>query len=351
MGNLLTYSGITTKVRAMEGHVISPEDFHQIAQMGTTAEYISFLKKQPAYKSIFEHYDETSLHRIQIELLLKGALYLDYTKIYRFATGKQRYLLSFIFFRYEINILKICLQRIFSRNKAFDLSVFGPFFNRHSKLVLNDLIACQSIEEFISRLKGTEYYPLFSRMQTSGQQTLYDYEAQLDIYYFKKIWKGRASLKNKEEKKFITTVIGTQIELFNILCIYRSKKFYDLEHTMIYTSIIPCQYRLSREDTEKLAEAGSIDEFFKVLHETHYGNLFSDTNQDNMEYAARTIIDKLYRQSSQLYPSSMAPILCYLHLKEMELDHLTTALECIRYKLDPERTLAFVMGTNQGKRR
>jgi V/A-type H+-transporting ATPase subunit C len=42
------------------------------------------------------------------------------------------------------------------------------------------------------------------------------------------------------------------------------------------------------------------------------------------------------------YPNSMAPVDYYLYLKEMEIDKLTTVLECIRYKLEPTDTLKYV---------
>ena len=38
MGNLLNYSGIVTKIRAMEAKLLTPEQFTEIANLGTVPE-------------------------------------------------------------------------------------------------------------------------------------------------------------------------------------------------------------------------------------------------------------------------------------------------------------------------
>lgn len=50
MGNLLAYSGITTKVRAMQSHLITADQFRQMAALDSVSEAVDYLKRQPAYK-------------------------------------------------------------------------------------------------------------------------------------------------------------------------------------------------------------------------------------------------------------------------------------------------------------
>ena len=38
MGRVMTYSGITTKIRAMQAKLLKPEDFEQIASLKSVAE-------------------------------------------------------------------------------------------------------------------------------------------------------------------------------------------------------------------------------------------------------------------------------------------------------------------------
>lgn len=343
MGNLLTYSGITTKIRAMEKRMMHREDYERISVLESTADFINFLKQQPTYRELFINFDESSLHRGQIEAILGGSLYKDYIKIYRFANGKQRNVLSLIFFRYEVNILKICLQNVFNKEANLYLSFFTPFFDGHSKLKMENLSNAKTMDEFVLALSGTDYHSLFTRLRNAGYESLHEYEVELDLYYFKRVWKLKERILDGKERAFFTHMLGTEIDFLNILWIYRSKQFYDMDFAKILADLIPCRYKLNHDSINQLAEASSTEEFFHNLEATYYGPFFKTERFPNMEQIARSRITKLCEESSRKYPSSMAPILNYLHLREQELNRLTTALECIRYKLEPDETLRYIL--------
>ena len=80
MGNLLEYSGIVTKIRAMEAKLLSPEQFTEIANLGSVPEIADYLKKNTAYADVLDTLEEDQLHRGNIEKVLVQSLYRDYTK-------------------------------------------------------------------------------------------------------------------------------------------------------------------------------------------------------------------------------------------------------------------------------
>lgn len=84
MGNLLAYSGIVTKVRAMQAKLLTDEDFQNIAAFHTVTEVAAYLKEHPGYRNVLADMDENRLHRGEIEKLLVQSLYSDYTRLYRF---------------------------------------------------------------------------------------------------------------------------------------------------------------------------------------------------------------------------------------------------------------------------
>ena len=49
MGTLLSYSGIVTKVRAMEAKLLRPENFEEIANLHSVPEVVSYLKENSSY--------------------------------------------------------------------------------------------------------------------------------------------------------------------------------------------------------------------------------------------------------------------------------------------------------------
>lgn len=343
LSNLLSYSGITTKVKSMESNLISTDGYDKIANLESTSEFILFLKNMPTYADVFTTIDENMAHRGQIELLLINSLYRDFTKIYRFANIKQRKILSLTFFRYEVNMVKRCLQVVYNHDKPYDLSMYGTFFNKHSKLNLDTLVTSSSIDEFISNLKNTDYFDLFKSLQNTNRTTMFDYEMGLDIYYFKTIWKQKDYYLSKNELDVLTHKIGNEIDLMNIMWVYRSKKYYDINIGDISSYVIPINYRLTKAQLTKLIEAPTMAEFTLVLSTTYYHSQYGNLDQDSMESMYHTVLAKLFKITKLKYPSSIAPINSFLYLKEQEIDNLTTALECIRYDLEPEETLKYVL--------
>ena len=59
---LLAYSGITTKVRAMESRLLKPEQFRELAEQEDVRSAADYLKEQPAYAEVFYCLDDTKLH-------------------------------------------------------------------------------------------------------------------------------------------------------------------------------------------------------------------------------------------------------------------------------------------------
>ena len=95
--SLLTYSGITTKVRAMESRLFTEEQFREMAALEDVHSAADYLKQQPAYAGIFSGLDDSMLHRGNIERLLTLSLYRDFASLYRFGSLKQRRFLDLYF--------------------------------------------------------------------------------------------------------------------------------------------------------------------------------------------------------------------------------------------------------------
>ncbi|MFA9463471.1 MAG: V-type ATPase subunit [Velocimicrobium sp.] len=343
--DLLTYSGIVTKTKAMEARLISTKNYEELSNLTSVTDFINFLKIQPAYQNLFANSDERLLHRNEIEHILMNSLYIEYAKLFRFADLEQRKALDLLFFRYEVNILKACLQNVFTNEDTYDLSVFEPFFEKHSDVDIHTLSSASSVDEFISHLKGTKYYEFFQKIQKASDATLYDFEVQLDIFYFTSVWKRKKQYSKSNDLKAFSDIIGKKIDFLNIMWIYRSKKYYHVDAAHIYSYIIPIHYKLSSSQLKSLIEAGSLEEFVTILGTTHYqaNDIDVKNEQFSVENLYKEHLIKLYHSNRVKYPISMCTIFDFLYKKELEIDRLTTALECIRYGLDSSLTLKYIL--------
>jgi len=343
MANSLTYGGILTKIKAMSSHLVKEADFRRIVELDSIADFINYLRTKPSYEQLLKDVNEATIHRGQIEELIKTSLFMDFSKIYTFSTRQQRSFLDVFFFRYEVTILKECLELIYNQKSSLQLAAFEPFFEKHSELNITALAECKSLDEYISCLKGTKYEAVLSNLHYADNTiSLNDFETQLDVFYYERIWKILNKNFKGKEKKRLLILFGTEIDLLNIMWIYRSKKFYDVNAKEIYLSIIPIHFHLRKEQMVKLVESAGIPEFFSVLQTTHYGFLEKEYAKESIEFIYSAQMHKSYRQLLQNASHSMLHVLYYLFLKEEELDRITTTLECIRYSLEPGEAIKYI---------
>ena len=333
---LLAYSGITTKVRAMESRLLKPEQFRELAEQEDVRSAADYLKEQPAYAEVFDGLDDTKLHRGYIEQILTQSEYRDFTRLYLFSSMKQRKFLDLYFKHYEVEVIKKLLRHMLGgREGQTDLSMFQGFFEKHSELDLETLCRAKNFSEFTEALEGTVYGKLLSQMQEKGQTGLFDCELKLDLFYFQLLWKLRNKLLSKTERKILDACYGSRLDMLNIQWICRARSFYRLSQAEIYALLIPVHYRLRADKVKLLVEAEDDAKFFAVLRETPYGKQeeLQTGQMPDIQLLSNQMLNRIYGRTGHRYPHSPAVLDSYLYRKELEMRKIVTAIEGIRYGL------------------
>ena len=348
MGNLLAYSGIVTKARAMEGKLLSSQQFEIIAGLGSVPEIVEYLKKNTAYVDVLDTLEEEQIHRGNIEKVLIQSLYHDYTKLYRFCGQKQRRFMRLIMKSYEIDLINYCLRIVINHYKQpFDLAYKQPFFDRYSQISIERLITSRTTDELVENLRDTEYYEPLKKLRDSQNVTLYDYDLTLNLYYFTSIWKEQRKILKKADRELFTRDCGSKIDLLNMQWIYRAKKYYNMKPADIYLPLIPIHYKLSVDSIKNMVEAPGLDELQTAVDRTTYARHYDFHQNMTIEQMYADCLHYLYTVDRRRNPYSIAAVNTYLFLKEEEIKKLTTAMECVRYSLTPGETLAYIGGRTQ----
>ena len=348
MGNLLEYSGIVTKIRAMSAKLLTPGQFTEIANLGNVPEIADYLKKNTAYANVLDTLEEDQIHRGNIEKVLTQSLYHDYTKIYRFCGQKQRRFMKLIMKNYEIDLIDYCLTIVINRYKRpFDLDYKKAFFDRYSQISIEKLITSRTTDELVENLKGTEYYAPLKKLKDAQNVTLYDYTLTLDLYLFTSTWKEQKKVLKKTDLELFMRDRGSKIDLLNLQWIYRAKKYYNMKPADIYLLLIPIHYKLSTDLVKEMVEAPGLEEFEAAVLRTTYSRHYNFRQNLTIEQMYTDCLQYLYTTDQRRNPYSIAAINTYLFLKEEEIKKLTTVMECVRYSLTPGETLAYIGGKTQ----
>ncbi|MCL1842848.1 MAG: V-type ATPase subunit [Defluviitaleaceae bacterium] len=85
------------------------------------------------------------------------------------------------------------------------------------------------------------------------------------------LWPRLSSLDKREPMR---RVLGTEIDLRNILWMYRLKFFHQVDGDAVYAFLAPIRYRLTREETAVLAHINKQENFAAAVAAGVYGNVF-----------------------------------------------------------------------------
>ena len=341
--NLLSYSGITTKSKGMQSKLMKSSEYEELMQMTSVRDFVLYLKGKEAYEPYFEQMNENSVHRGQIEKELYSALFQSYASLYRFADSKQKGQLNLVYFHYEIRMISECLKHLFNQEKEVNVKAYQEAFRNHIRIPIEKLLAAESLDEFQGILLQTPYAGIFDPLSTESKPSLFDLLMLLNGYYYKTLWKQIKKVMDSSQAETFMKCVGTKIDVENIMLIYRSKKYYQVNPAKISSIIVPISYRLKKEELKALIHAESMDEFLEVLKKTDYRIEKDAVDQNDMERAYYHRISKAFSDSKAKQPLGMAPIFCYLYQKEIELNNLTTILEGIRYGMNQETIRKFLI--------
>ena len=150
-------------------------------------------------------------------------------------------------------------------------------------------------------------------------------DENVDIELWKKLYE--TSKNNRKLKE----LVGTEIDVMNLLWIFRSKKFFDYSSEEIKEILIPIYYRLSPKEINRLLDV-NYNEFFSEINNTQYGDIIqSETNiyYDFGEYQYKKCIH-IFRESS----FDISIVIAYFYLLEFEIRNIINIIESIRYKSD-----------------
>ena len=332
---LIEYSGLTTKLRAMTGKLITPDDYRNLSTLTEVSDFIDYLSETNEYRDILARYDNHSLHRDNMEQLFILSEYNSFAKIYAFASARQRKFLDLYVIKYEVSMLKTVMRHFYNPDTTdVNILLFRDFFLKFSNIDLKTLYDCQTFEEMIDSLKGSRFYDTIIKVSELPSPTLFDYELHLDLYYFNQIWKKRAKYTKGKDLDILTNNYGQTIDLLNIRWIYRTKKYYHLTKEKVLELIIPVNYRMSNKKITELIQCDNAEDFLSIIKATPYGRYLDVLESNSLEDLYNSIENKINTMDCKRNPYSIAIIDYYFYKKEQEVKKLTFLLESIRYKLD-----------------
>lgn len=126
-------------------------------------------------------------------------------------------------------------------------------------------------------------------------------------------------------------LIGTEIDILNIIWIYRSKKFFNYDIDEIKEILTPVSYKLSNRDVRNIMELDS-KYVIPAIENTKYSGIIK--NEENIYYDFNKF---LYKKNLRIFRNKnfdFAIVISYLNLLAFEIKNIINIIESVRYNSD-----------------
>jgi len=139
------------------------------------------------------------------------------------------------------------------------------------------------------------------------------------IQYYTAQWK-RLNRLDKPNRTALRSILGAEIDLTNILWMYRLKRYHRVTGDGTFGYLIPIRYKLSRETTRRMADctnpkalldeiaAGPYAADFMHLEKAVSAQVTGLTPEEMLAKA----VDRRYKTAARRYPNTLAPALAFL---------------------------------------
>lgn len=335
------YSAVAAKLRAMRSRFLSSGDYDELLNKKSVTEVCAYLKGTAGYSDTLEGINEREMHRGVMELLLEQDMMDEYIRLYDFVDRKKRELIKYWFQRFEIAFLNREMRYIYTHEErsadTVNQSRFDAFFETHTKINRELMLNAKSLSDCVAACQDTPYAQSLMRAENLDAD-FFSIAMLLDSTYYTDFWSTIKKLKGAD-RELMENLIGVNVDMLNLMWIYRGKKYYGFKNEIIITYLLPIHQRLNTQTIARLAFTDSVEQFVdEVRRSTGYGELFDGLEEGKIP--EENYRQMYYRLSKKIFVSntqSLAAIYAYLNLKEKEINDITTITEGIRYGHNTEQ--------------
>lgn len=318
------YPALNAKMKGMYANNLSKQDYDELLSQTNLKDAIIFLKnKFPILENLNEN-----MHRKAIEQELDNLYIYVILKLFKYLNKSEVEIFMQILSKYEIGCVKNVFRNVTTNTDSKEyLKNIDNWTTSMFKQIdgINDVT---EETEFLELIKSQDYYKIFKEYEDIIENApLEEIEVKLDKFYFQKIY----NLSKKINKNMLN-IVGTEIDLLNVIWIYRSKKYFNYSKDEIREILIPVNYKINKSKLEELLNCSDFNDIKSVLDKTIYKKVFTEENR--MEYEKDRFLHDINIRIFRTKMFDISTVYAILNLIEIEIENIINIIEGIRYKLD-----------------
>lgn len=336
---------ISTKAKAMYGQRIRAAQYEELVRKKSVSEIAQVLKNETAYGDALKDIREASIHRGQLEHLLRQNLYERLDKLVRYVDGKSKAYFLAALKEIEIEQIMMRVRLILSQDFTHVIGDVPLSLRHYSKLNIEQLMTAQNFEELLAGLTGSPYESILAPFVAAGLHSFpyTECESAMQRFYTEYVMNAIQETFKGKTAATLKQMWATRVELDNITKIYRYKKFFHGADEEIRSALIECEGCIPRSKLNEMLAAQSAEQFLKLLAESPYHLHLDDHEYVYIEYYADQI--KYHLAKRHMHYDNAAAIVysAYQLLGEREIENLINIIEGVRYRVTPEEMMTMLI--------
>lgn len=332
------------KIRAIFGKRLTQADYAQMARKRDVGEVAALLKENPSYQQALKNVSETTVHRGQLEAILKKDIFYKYSVLRNYDPSDNGFY-DFIIVRLEIDeiLRRLMLMRA---SDSTDYVVDMPaFLLNHTSFNLMDLAHATDTSSLLACLQNTPYAGVLRQCLNGKEEEKTDLPAiehALYMYYYQFLLGEIKEQFRGKTREQLEKVVLAEIEAKNIQLMFRLKFYYKLEPAEIKSLLYPYHYRLKAQRLDAALAAKDYDSMLAAL------DFLSPSDQqwpeeDGIEPYTHQICYRLDRRLLRFTTSAPVAMYTFLALREIEVSNIITVIEGVRYQIPQEEILKMLI--------
>lgn len=342
-------NSIMAKAHALYGRKLTSKNYSDLLACKSVGEAASYLKTRTAYAEVMENCAAASLHRTQLETILKQRVFNQCVSLCRYEMSIGQDFYKYFMIQGDIEQIITCLRLLSTSDPHDYLMIVPDFFNQHTEIDLYALASAKNMKGVLEALSGSPYKAVLEPYFTEdiNNISITQIETALEEYMYSEIEKLIVSSFPKKTGEEIMDFFKTRADLLYIVRLYRIKSFYKNNDNIFWAMHAEHKYSLlSKKILEEMKNAKTCDELMSIVYKSSYG---SDFRRFEFKYIEDCVHRVAFYRGLRNFRYSTNPyliMLCYVYLAETELENVIHIIEGIRYNVPREEIASLLVGAD-----
>lgn len=342
-----TKNATVARARAMYGKRLSENDYKELAGKKSVSEVAEYLKKNTHYANALSSVNTASVHRGYLESVIRRYSFDRYINICDFQQLRNERFYNYLIVLSEIReILSVILHMNAESSEEY-ISGMPAYLIHKTDIDLIQLAKARSMKELLSVLRHTPYFNVLRDINVDdrGHVDYLNCEIKLRTYYYNWLISTVKKDFSKPAENELLELIGTQIDIINIINAYRMKKYYGLSSAEIEKRSLPIYRKLSARKQKELYSHENAEEFLSAFLKTYYGRALNLEDEKYFELEMDRLESIKARRALSFSQNAAVSVYSLVYIFDIEVKNIITIIEGIRYRRSSENILSMIVAT------